>query len=76
MEMHFLSYFFLNERNTKTSLLMIHLKCAAVHYLNSSSINKHYLRAAEYSILLSSLFFIYVYFRGLCQKLYEKTTIF
>ena len=74
--MHFVSLFFLNERNNKTSLLMIHLKFAAVHYLNSSSIKKHYLRAVEYTILVSSLFFIYVYFRGLCQKLYEKTIIF
>ena len=44
--------FFLNERNIGTSLLMIHLKCTVAHYtnLNSSSINKHYLRVAEYAI--------------------------
>ena len=29
-EMYFASLFFLNERNITTSLLMIHLKCAAV----------------------------------------------
>ena len=41
-EMHFVSLFFLKERNITTSLLMIHLKCAVVHYanLNSSSRNK------------------------------------
>ena len=51
-EMHFVSLFFLNERNNTTSLLMIHLKCTVVHYanLNSNSINKPYLRVAEYAI--------------------------
>ena len=44
-EMHFVSLFFLNERNNTTPLLMIHLKCTVVHYanLNSSSINKPFL---------------------------------
>ena len=37
MEMHFVSLFFLNERNITTSLLMIHLKCAVVHYANPNS---------------------------------------
>ena len=32
MEMHFVSSFFLNERNITTSLLMIHLKCTVVNY--------------------------------------------
>ena len=32
MEIHFVSLFFLNKRNITTSLLMIHLKCTAVHY--------------------------------------------
>ena len=42
----FPSFIFLNKRNIATSLLMIHLKCTVVHYanLNSSSINKPYLR--------------------------------
>ena len=41
MEMHFVSLFFLNERNITTSHLMIHLKCTVAHYanVNSSSIN-------------------------------------
>ena len=33
-KLHFVSLFCLNERNTATSLLTIHLKCAAVHYAN------------------------------------------
>ena len=55
-EMHFVSLFFLNQRNITTSLLMIHLKCTVVHYanLNSISISKPYLRAFEYAILLFS----------------------
>ena len=37
---------------------MIHLKCTAVHYanLNSSFLNKHYLRAVEYAIFFDFLF--------------------
>ena len=44
-EIHFISLFFLNERNITTSLLMAHSKCAIVHYanLNSSYINKRLL---------------------------------
>ena len=40
--------------------LMIHLKCNVVHYanLNSSSLNKLYLRAVEYSILFFSIFYL------------------
>ena len=33
-EMHFVSSCFLNERNIKTSHLIIHLKCAFVYYVN------------------------------------------
>ena len=46
-EMHFGSLYFLKERNITTSFLIINLKCTVVHYanLNSSSINKAYLRA-------------------------------
>ena len=53
-EMHFISLFFLNERNITISLFMIHLKCTFVPYanLNSSSINKPYLQAVEYTISL------------------------
>ena len=50
--MRFVSLFFLKERNTTTALLLIHLKRTVIHYanLNSSSINKPYLRAVEYAI--------------------------
>ena len=51
------SLVFVSEVNITTSLLMIQLKCALVHYanLNSSSINKPYLWAVEYVI---SFFFL------------------
>ena len=44
-DMHFVSLFFLCERNITTSLLMIHLKCTVMHYanLNSSTKNKLFL---------------------------------
>ena len=59
-EMHFASLFFLNERSIITSLLMMHLKYGVVHYanLNSSSINKHYLQAVEYTILFFSISYL------------------
>ena len=52
-EMHFVSLFFLNERNITTSLLMIHLKCTVVHYsnLNSNSINKPFLNYGPLNML-------------------------
>ena len=54
--MHFVSLFFLNERNITISLLMIDIKCV-VHYanLNSSSINMQYLRPVEYAISFFSI---------------------
>ena len=57
-EMYFVSILFVDERNITTSLLMIHLKCAVVHYvnLNSSSTNNLYLRTVEYVI---SFFFFF-----------------
>ena len=59
-EIHFVSLFFLNERNIATSLLIIHLKCTAVHYanLNSNSINKPYLRSVEYAISFFSISYL------------------
>ena len=63
MEMHFVSLFFLNERYITTSLLMIHLKCTVVHYVNlySSSISKNYLRAVEYVISFFSISYLRFY---------------
>ena len=53
LEMHFLSLFFLNERNTKTSLLMMRSKCTVVNYanLNSSSIRKSFLNYGPLNML-------------------------
>ena len=71
--MHFVSLFFLNERNIPASFLTIHLKCAVVHYahLNSSSINKPYLRAVEYTISFFR-FLIYRYFNNTFVKNFMK----
>ena len=74
-EMYFVSLFFLNERNITTSLLMIHLKCVVAHYanLNSSSINKFYLRALEYAISFFSKFlFTFILTRFLSKTLLKN----
>ena len=78
-EIHYVSSFFLNERNITISLLMIHLKCTVVHYanLNSSSINKPYLRAIEYAISFFFRFLIYNYFNeAFAKNLMKKLSIF
>ena len=69
-EMHFVSLFFLNEKSITTLLLMVHLKCAVVHYanLNSSSIDKPYFRVVEYAIC----FFFDVLFMFILTKLLSK----
>ena len=72
-ELHFVSLFFLNERNITTSLLIIHLKSTAVHYvnLNSSSINKLNM------LFRSFRFLTYVSFNEVfVKKNYEKIIIF
>ena len=57
-DLHFVSLFFLNERNIATFLLMIHLKFTVVHYanLNSSSINKLFLNYGLLNMLFQSRF--------------------
>ena len=63
-DMHFF-FFFQNKRNITTSLLMMHLKCAAVHYanLNSSSKNNHFLNYELLNVLFRFFrFLIYLYF--------------
>ena len=79
-EMHFLSLFFLNERNIATSLFIIQLKCTVVHYanLNSSSVNKLYCtRAVEYAIsFVFFLFLVYVYFNNAFVKNFIKELLF
>ena len=59
-KMDFVSLYFLKERNITSSLLMMHLKCTVAHYanLNSSSINKPYLRAVEYAISFFSICYL------------------
>ena len=80
--MQFVSLFFLNEKNTTTFLVLMHLKCTVVHYsnLNSSSGNKPLfkLRAVEYAISFFFFrFLIYVSFNeAFAKKNYEVTIIF
>ena len=61
--MQFVSLFFLNEGNITISLFITYLKCTVVNYANknSSSLNKHYLRAVEYAIYgpLNTLFLFF-----------------
>ena len=85
VEMHFISLFFLNERNITTLLLMIRLKCAVVRYANrnSSPINKPYLRAIEHAIEFTGyfvvLFFwilIYFYFNKVFVEIFMKKLSF
>ena len=73
--MHFVSLFFLNERNMTTSLLIIHLKCTVVHYtnLNWSSKNKPFLNYGSLNMLFHFLgFLIYVYFNEAFVKIFMK----
>ena len=62
-EIHFISLFFLNERNIATSLLMAHSKCAILHYanLNSSYINKLLLNYRPLKILFLFFFFNFLF---------------
>ena len=63
---------------------MIHLKCTVVHYanLNSSSINKLYLRAVEYTFSVFCFFcfffrfLIYVYINEVFVKNFMKKLSF
>ena len=70
-DMHFVSLFFLNERNITISLLMIHLKCTAVHYanLNSSSINKPFLNYGRLNMLFRFFYFLFMF---ILMKLLSK----
>ena len=72
-KMHFVSLFFLNERN----ILVIQLKCTVVHYvdLRSSSIIFK-LRAVEYASPFFSICYLSLFQRGSCEKLLKKIFIF
>ena len=64
-------YFFQNERNITTSLLVIHLRCTVVHYanLNSISKNKPFLNYGSLNMLFRFFrFLIYVYFNETLVK--------
>ena len=77
-ETYFVSLFSLSERNITMSLLMIHLKFTVVHYsnLNSSSINKPYLRAVEYTIsCFFNFLFMFIWTR-LLSKTLKKLSFF
>ena len=77
--MHFVSLFFLNERNITTSLLMIHLKRTVVHYsnLNSSSVNKPFLNYAPLNMLFLFFDFLFTFIlTRILSKKYEVTVIF
>ena len=74
-DVHFVSLFFLNERNITTSLLMIHLKRTVAHCanLNSSSIIKPFLNYGPLNMLFRFLrFLIYVYFNEAFIKKFMK----
>ena len=74
-KMHFVSSFFLNERNIAVSLLMIHLKYSVVHYtnLNSSSINKSFLNCGPSNVLFRFFrFLIYIYLKEAFIKNFMK----
>ena len=69
--------FFQNERNITTSLLMIHLKCTAVHYanLNSSSKNKPVLNYGLLNMLFrffQFLLFVFILVKLLSKKLMKQ----
>ena len=72
-DMHFVSLFFLNERNITTSFLMVHLKCTVVHYanLNSSSINKPFLNYGLLNMVFRLFFFNFL-FMFILMKLLSK----
>ena len=70
-------YFFQNERNITTSLLMIQLKCTVVHYanLNSSFKNKPFLNYGSLNMLFRLFrFLINIYFNQ--GRSIRRTTIF
>ena len=69
---HFVYLFFLLERNIATSLLIMYLKYTVVHCdnLNSSSINKPYLRAVQYT---TSFVFFNFLFMFILTRLLSKT---
>ena len=78
-EMNIVSLFFLNEGNIATSLLMIHLKCAVVHYtnLNSSSTNELFLNCGPLNMSFHFFrFLVYVYLNEVFVKTFMRKLSF
>ena len=73
-DIHFVSLFFLNDRNITTSLLIIQLKFTVVHYtnLNSSSINKPFLNYGLLNMLFRWGGGSYFLFMFILMKLLSK----
>ena len=75
-DMHFVSLFFLNERNITTSLLMIHLKRAVVNYANlsSSSRNKPFLNCGSLNMLFRffSISYMFILMKRLSKNLWKN----
>ena len=79
MEIHFVTLFFLNERNITTSLLMIHLKDIVVHYanLNVRSISKPFLNRLLNILFCFFRFIIYVYMnKAFVKHFMEKLSFY
>ena len=68
--MHFVYLFFLIKVSIATSLLIIHLQCAVVHYanLNSSYINKPFLNCGPLSMLFRFFQFLMFILMELLSK--------
>ena len=74
-EMHFVSLFFLKKRNITRSLLMKHLKCTVVHYvnLNPSSINTLFSSSRPLNMqLFFKLLFMFILMRFFLKALSKK----
>ena len=71
-DMHLFLYFFRNERNITTSLLMINLKCTVVHYTNLNWSSKTKLPVAEYAILFFTIFYLFILMKLLSIYLWNN----
>ena len=71
-DIHFVSLFFLNERNITTSLLMIHLEYTVLQHsdLKSSSINKPFLNYEPLNMLFLVFLIscLHLLDKGYCQQ--------
>ena len=75
----FCFFIFLKERNITTSLLVIHLKCAVMHYanLNLSTISKSFLNYGPLNMLFPFFFFFFRFLIYVCfNEVFVKKFIF